>query len=347
MHLMIIMLVAGVVCAQEPVQPAAEKPDAARLVSELGHREFAERDKATNALKALGSAAKPALEEGAKSANLEISTRCKMLLKDLGGEAPQPLKEVEAEVPMPSTAPDAFPRMEDFKNVQEFLEAWQKHSDAMVKRLMEGQEGFPMPGHRFDVKVGPHGSSQSVQLRDGERVEIERKDGSVRLLLQKLDAKGAPLGEQQVFEAASDEEFRAKYPEVAKAYLTEVPLKIDGYRSWPLRGRSGLKPIPPLQPVLPPSGPLLGITLESASADLCAHVDVPQGTQRITSVQPGSLAERLGVKVQDLLLALDGHAILDVRDVRSGMSKADAPPEIQLEVMRRGVRMTLKGMRKS
>ncbi len=349
MRLIIIVFLAVFVGAQQPVQAPPESINATVLVRELGHREFEQRDKATTALKALGAAAKSALEEGAKSSNLEVSTRCKMLLKELGGDAPQPLREIEAEAPAPASDADAFPRMEDFKNVHEFIQAWQKRNDAMLKRLLDDHERFPLPSHRFEFKAGPQGSSKSVQVRDGERVEVDQKDGSVRVQIQKLDAAGSPQGEPQTFEAASEEEFRAKYPEVAKAHLTEAPLRFDGFRAGPLRGRSSARPVLPLQP-LPPelqrSSPLLGITMEAASNDLCEHVDVPLGTQRITTVQAGSLAERIGVKPQDLLLALDGVAIKDVADVRAGMAATQAPAEIQVEVVRKGVRMTLKGLRK-
>lgn len=350
MQLFVIVLLAGLVCAQEPTQPVPEPQDAASLVRELGHREFAHRDKATAALKALGVEAKAALDEGSKSADLEVSTRCKMLLKELGGGVePRPLREVESGAEPPSgenTEIIELPRIQDYRNIHEFFEAIQKHNEKMLKRAREGQGALP-PTHRFQFKAGPQASFKSVKHSDGARVEVERKDESVRVLIQKLDAQGEAAGAAEVYEAASEEEFRAKYPEIAKAHLTDFTTGLGGgFELPPLRG-PGWKPQKPVRPEVPSSGPVLGITMESASNDLCEHVDVPKGTQRITSVQSGSLAERVGVQVNDLILSVDGAIIHEVTDVREAMTKTNAPAEIQVQVVRKGARIMLKGLRKS
>jgi len=58
---------------------ATEPPDAARLVRELGSDVFREREKAEAELLRLGEAALPALEQGLKSDDLEIRSRCERL----------------------------------------------------------------------------------------------------------------------------------------------------------------------------------------------------------------------------------------------------------------------------
>ena len=331
--------------AQEPKPSEPTGHDASQLVRDLGSREFEVRDRAAAELKAMGAAAKAALEEGCKSSDLERSTRCKMLLKELGGDEARPLREVVPDAKAPVADEDAPPRIEDYRDVHEFIQAWQKHTDAMVKRLMEQRGGVVLEGSPFER--GFQGSSKSIQIRDGQRVEVERDNAGIRVRIQPLDDSGKDSGDAVLYEAADEDAFRAQYPEIAKEHLGGINFRWGGgaqlNRQWPF-GR----PLPGVERLRPvPSGPRLGVTLETASADLCEHLSLPLGTQRITSVEPESLAQRLGMKVHDILLLLDGKEIRSVADVRAALEKAEATPEIEVQIMRKGSPLVLKGARKS
>lgn len=74
------ILFAMAVAADTP-KPSAD--DANRLVQQLGSAKHTEREAALRALNSLGLAAMPALREGAKSSDAEISRRCSELLEKL------------------------------------------------------------------------------------------------------------------------------------------------------------------------------------------------------------------------------------------------------------------------
>lgn len=74
------ILFAMAVAADAPKPSAA---DANRLVQQLGSAKHTEREAALRALDSLGLAAMPALREGAKSSDAEISRRCSELLEKL------------------------------------------------------------------------------------------------------------------------------------------------------------------------------------------------------------------------------------------------------------------------
>jgi hypothetical protein len=62
------------------------KPEAAALVQQLGDPKYAAREAAGQALRALGTAALPAVRAGAKSSDLEVSRRCRDLLGQIRGD---------------------------------------------------------------------------------------------------------------------------------------------------------------------------------------------------------------------------------------------------------------------
>lgn len=86
--LLLLLSLVGPLAAQPAPDPSPAEVDA--LVEKLGARRYAEREEASQALKALGPRARAALTKGLKSESLEVRSRCKQLL-DLLGEALQPM----------------------------------------------------------------------------------------------------------------------------------------------------------------------------------------------------------------------------------------------------------------
>ena len=258
--------------------------DAKALVVQLGSSEFATRDGAMTQLKALGAKAREALAEGTKSTNLECSTRCSMLLKELdgGGKVEVPLREVLPE---------------------------------------RGRSDRGGGGNVVSGSV-----TQSVYQNREQRVEVmQRGDGFTRVTIQKLNGRGKAVGDQECYEAPNATEFEKKFPEVYAAHV---------------RQKTSLMPnVPPVV-----DGPRLGVTLETASDDLCIHLDLPFGTQRISAVVPGSCAEKIGIQQHDLLLLVDDTKILTAEDIRTTLRR-EAPTTFTVTIMRKGARMTLSGPR--
>ena len=306
--LVLLPLFALVLSAQAPVEPVVpiQVSEASALVQQLGRNEFSERDAAMAKLRNLGGKARAELEEGSKSGNLETSTRCKMLLKELSGETKveEPLREV---------------------------------------RAVEG---------RSDINFKTFGGSSatsfhSTVISSEQRLEIvQRSDGSLLVVIQKLGANGAPAGEAQSYAAANKAEFEKNYPEIYAAHvqpmLAENEPSAQGGFPWPFGRRQRVKPAPIV--LSAPLGPRLGVMIEAASADLCRHLELPLGTVRVTSVVPESCAAMLGVKEHDLLLLVDDTRISSSEDIRRALQR-EAPDPMTVTVVRKGVKQVLSGPR--
>lgn len=86
----------------------------------------------------------------------------------------------------------------------------------------------------------------------------------------------------------------------------------------------------------------LGIGLTDLTPELRAHFGVPEGAGVLVSrVEPGSPAEKAGVKVGDVLARVDGEEVESSFDVRMRIRRAEDGAQLPLEVWRNGKAQTL------
>ena len=86
----------------------------------------------------------------------------------------------------------------------------------------------------------------------------------------------------------------------------------------------------------------LGVGLTDLTPELRAHFGVPQGAGvMVSQVEAGSPAEKAGVKVGDILSAIDGRPIASSFDLRMHVRAADDGAVSTLEVWRNGKVQTL------
>jgi len=81
----------------------------------------------------------------------------------------------------------------------------------------------------------------------------------------------------------------------------------------------------------------LGVGLTELTPELRAHFGVPgdSGTM-VSRVEPGSPADKAGIKVGDILTRIDGNAVESSWDVSSKVSGFDDGQQIPIEVWRNG-----------
>jgi Do/DeqQ family serine protease len=89
---------------------------------------------------------------------------------------------------------------------------------------------------------------------------------------------------------------------------------------------------------------LFGAAAQDLTPDLSAAlgVDVPRGAI-ISSVEPGSAAERSGLRPGDIVTAVDGRGIGSAAELRNRIGLVRAGEHVKLELLRDGKRRTVRG----
>jgi len=179
-------------------------------------------------------------------------------------------------------------------------------------------------------------------------------------------------GKEKTYQADSMAEFVRKYPDVAREYGVGRGglrgLKFHGsedfakkFEDW--RKQFGdfdfLKQDPELQKLLEhpdqlfqehpapkaerqPDGPRLGVRLAPLSQVLADQlgIDVKSGSL-IADVEAGSLAEKSGLKKNDLLVKVDGKEASGIESLRATIQEALQKKDFDVDVLRHGKRQTI------
>src|SRR2546423_1670887 len=82
---MVLLAALGGLSGDPPGEPAADR--VARLVKQLGHREFAKREAASKELDAIGEPALPALRKAASGGDPEVRRRAERILQTVTGRS--------------------------------------------------------------------------------------------------------------------------------------------------------------------------------------------------------------------------------------------------------------------
>lgn len=352
--------------AQEPTPPSQEpqkqvqQPTAEEQVERLGSETFRERQQAERALRAMGKEALPALRKAAEGdADPEAQWRARRLIRQIEGEG-------DALAPREPGAPQGEPdramrrRARQFPGVPEDV---QQRFDELFRSL-ESDFGMDIPRARFfddsffkdlqqqmddmqhRLRGAPFGEGRSMSMQmgpDGVRVEVRTKND-----------KGEE--ETKVYEAPDMETFRDKYPGVLDGsgfgggFTFTMPN--GGFRGF-MQGMPQIRglaprapgqqaaPVGPFDPA-PPAHKRLGVTVrDGVSEDLLEHLGI-DGALGVQEVQPGTLAESLGIQSGDLVARIAGKSIGSTQDVQDALAPIEAGQDVEVIVYRKGNALTLR-----
>lgn len=88
---------------------------------------------------------------------------------------------------------------------------------------------------------------------------------------------------------------------------------------------------------------MLGVTIADVTPDVIAALDVGVDSGAIvTSILPGSAAERAGLEISDVIVAVDGDKISGSRELRNTVGLKTRGQEVELSLYRNGERKTVK-----
>lgn len=214
----------------------------------------------------------------------------------------------------------------------------------------------------FDVTRGRSTLSGRIEDADGSFTWSRDADGKVSVTVTK------PGEDAQTHVADSMEELRKVAPEAAErlgAILkeqssTRVRIRIPGGlfdkdgvdREWDLprfedfpgrerweRSRKRMEEwFRGRDPVPAPAaeGPFLGIEWSLPSELLRAHLDLPEGGMVVDRVLADSLAQRLGLRVHDILTELNGERVSSAAGIRKILADHEAGDPVTASVVRKG-----------
>jgi hypothetical protein len=352
--------------AAPPPAPAAkdgESPDAggrasfAARVGELASPDLAVREKAYLALRDAGAAAKSALVRGAKAADPQVrwaAQRLLRLLREGDGDGPGTFRlrfdDGESEdaggvVDSPRVRPlpfgfdraDLEARIEELRrNAEALQERVRRELGALRFGAVPGVPGTPLPSA---------GGAVRIVADDGTlRREIEMEEGKVRVTLTSKDASGEETSES--VEAASLDDLREKHPE---AWAKVQDLLAGGSGGIRLRWEAPGATLPDLPRLRLFAGAdadkrestearaLLGVTVSAVPDVLRTQLAIPEGEGSVVEqVRERSLAERLGLRRHDVILAVNGLPVSEADDIRGAVGAVAKGEALRVKVLRGG-----------
>ncbi len=359
-----------------PPEEAAQQPapSTEELIDQLGDSAAAVRRLAEQQLRQQGKSSLEALEGAAEHHDdPEVRWRARRLARQIErGGAPGGLRPRGQE---PQRAPGRARPVPGGANLDDMFDSLFQRLERdfgmdVPRRRFFGDDFFMdlqrqmdearqrMQQHWSDVdQLGPgvRGRADAMQFRmgpNGVKLEVEERtdDGKV---------------ETKTYAAPDLETFREKYPEVAKRHLGgdgSMRLRLwrpgvhggaFGLRSWDDAQRDDAQRDEPPQDEAPSddapqtdapqaaTGPRLGVYVRPVGDDLRAFLALPQGQGLVVdSVEPDSLAARLGLREGDVLLEVAARAVGSTDDVREALQAAG--DKVQVRINRRGVEETLE-----
>jgi len=85
----------------------------------------------------------------------------------------------------------------------------------------------------------------------------------------------------------------------------------------------------------------LGIVIQEITPDIAEAIGVKEGIL-VAQVMKGSPADRAGLKVGDIIVALNGRKLEDVRDLQLSIMKTKPGTEVTLTIIREGKKKEIK-----
>ncbi|RMH80518.1 MAG: Do family serine endopeptidase [Acidobacteria bacterium] len=85
----------------------------------------------------------------------------------------------------------------------------------------------------------------------------------------------------------------------------------------------------------------LGVVIQDITPDMFESLGIKEGVL-IAQIMPGSPAERAGIKVGDIVVAVDGEKVGEVRELQFRIMRTEPGKELTLRIIREGKELNLK-----
>lgn len=337
--------------AQEKARDAdeADRFDRDAWRAKLGAKDLDARERDLDALIELArtdDAARDALKEWASSEkDRELAWTSRLALREVE-KLPRSL--ARSRTPLGGPGGNAFggPRFDDLQKRMEELQQrfgsidsmfgdMQKRMDDLLQQppgaapfggtFTPGNGNFSMRSEGFSMQSGADGVE--VRVTEDENGEQHEKTYKAKTLDELLDAH-PELKDRIGTDGGNTFRFFGGAHPFAGPRGGWRPLEDDPFQA-------PAKPLLPGAPRTAPSnGPVLGIRCSPIGAQQAEELGVEDAHGlAVASVEPGSLAERLGIRAGDVLVELDGTAIRETADVAKVLRERKESDELRASVI--------------
>ena len=351
------------------------------LIDQLGDSRYRARQNAEQELRSRGDKAVQDLRRAAKEhEDAEVRWRAGRLVRQIEGQDQGGLRARDSQQPQTGQG-----RGQGQGQQPGFGQPWTpmpgqlQQLDQMFEQMfqqMERQYGIDIPRRSFfgdpffqdlqsQMSQRGLGSLQDFEGQ-GRAMSMRIGEDGVTVTIKEKDESGQV--QSRNYEAPDLQSFIQQYPEVAK--------RLNMTQQSPLPGtRGGFLTIPPMPPAIEslprarddargglmqrdqrqaqqpeiPEGQRLGVLVRGdLSEDTRAILSLPdQGGLLVEEVMDGSLAGKLGVKPNDVILEIGGTSIVGVEDVQRALADVEEGEEVKVLVNRRGEEQTLRAKKAS
>lgn len=327
--------------AQEPA-PTEQKYEA--LVQQLGDDDFAKREAAEKELRAAGKAAHSALQKGLESDDLEIRERCRRILEDSNEEAGDGSEEQGARTP-----------------------------DGPVSRIRLVVKSVGLDGESFELSIGESGdvtlkvdgktykaaSARAFQKDHPELYEkyVKPYVESNRIVIRRSvgGRTDPPLEDPwKELEGWWEKELK-RLREMLEKWDRDDPDEplrkwMDDWEKFLEKSRKAFErrreqwkgreqEIPSQDSSIPRSLGAVFVPLEESERE---SLGLPDTGVRIQEVYSDSVAMRLGLQKEDILLSVNSEAVRNAIQARMLLRKALRGEKVSVTVLRSGERKILE-----
>jgi PDZ domain len=322
MRFPILLLALGTWAASSQSQAAApsspsdqERADPKRieqLVRDLGGNQET-REKARRELRRIGQPALPYLKKAAGDADAERAMAARSLLLELLGQGDKPSK----------TVPDVWVLYHDWANGIEF------------KRDENGHVSLTVPEKNASSDKREFKTYQADSLEDfkkrypevAQQYHVE-KMGSPETVSEELRHEWEQMKERL---GIGRDQGRSPGisgdPREVESWIERQEKNIEKrLKDWDESGPSRSAP----------QGRTLGVLVGPAGPGLRTQLHLEEGALVIHDVEPGSLAEKSGLRKYDVLTRLNERPIEDVKSFRGDLEKALSSERFSLDIVRGG-----------
>jgi len=291
------------------------------LVRKLGADQYEVREQATQALIAMGEKAAPALEAALKSEDLEVRLRAGRALRAIrdarnAGKAKQKLEEGQDEAqPRPANplrSPGSSSLQMSFQPGKVTVTITEEVDGKTVVNTYEGESLEKLKEEHPELKdrLGGVGGFR-FQVGPSDRFDMDRF-----------------WNEWNKDRAESIRKWREEMRREVERWQNGLEMgQGQGPREWPPAAAAG---------------PRLGVRVEKPAPVLDAQLQLRGRGLVVQEVEPGSLAESLGLQPYDVLLEVNDREIREVTDIAAALEGIKDDSAATVRVIRHATPQTLK-----